>query len=217
MHQHLRAAARFFLAIAGCVFGVGLAFQWLEGIGLLLAMLGTLLLPGSLLIGGFVFSVRGVKLAREDDGALRQKIGIAIAAPVMLLVSVASLWPLLAAGSYIGTFSKLAVLGPRYESIIAEARRVPPDDDFTGYRKQGGTTYIIDFGPPVRVAFPSGFGLIDYWSGIVFDPTGDVIRAKGWHPVTGKWYAPDRITKLFGGDLVSCDHLWGSYYHCSFT
>ena len=33
----------------------------------------------------------------------------------------------------------------------------------------------------------------------------------------GRFHAPDRITKIFGGDLVSCRWLWGDYYTCSFT
>lgn len=41
--------------------------------------------------------------------------------------------------------------------------------------------------------------------------------ADGFDPKTGKFVAPDRVTKVFGGDLVSCRHLWSSYYDCSFT
>jgi hypothetical protein len=59
-------------------------------------------------------------------------------------------------------------------------------------------------------------GFLDNWSGIVFDPTGAVMQADGWD-AAGKFRAPDAITKLFGGDIVSCSHILGDYYRCSFT
>ncbi len=59
--------------------------------------------------------------------------------------------------------------------------------------------------------------MLDNWSGIIYDPTGDVMLARGFDPVSGRFHAPDRITKLFEGDLVECRHLWSSYYSCSFT
>jgi hypothetical protein len=59
--------------------------------------------------------------------------------------------------------------------------------------------------------------MLDNWSGIIYDRTGDVMLAKGFDSTTGKFYAPDKVTKLFGGDLVGWRRLWGSYYSCSFT
>jgi hypothetical protein len=50
-----------------------------------------------------------------------------------------------------------------------------------------------------RVAFPHD-GIIDNWHGVVFDPTG-----------------PPTSRALFGGDLVSCKHVSGSFYRCWFT
>lgn len=58
--------------------------------------------------------------------------------------------------------------------------------------------------------------MLNNWSAIVFDPTGKVTLADGFDE-DGNFSAPARITKLFGGDLVSCRSLWGDYYKCSFT
>ncbi|MEA3038187.1 MAG: hypothetical protein QOE79_700 [Sphingomonadales bacterium] len=68
----------------------------------------------------------------------------------------------------------------------------------------------------MRVAFDPE-GIFDNWDGIVFDPTGEVMSARGFDPVTGKFAAPDKITKLFGGDLLGCSRLSGAYYACAFT
>lgn len=78
-----------------------------------------------------------------------------------------------------------------------------------------GIAYAIDRGPPVRVAFHAD-GILDNWSAVVFDPTGEMLKADGWD-ARGKFRAPDRITRLFGGDLVACHRLWGDYLKCSFT
>jgi hypothetical protein len=79
-----------------------------------------------------------------------------------------------------------------------------------------GLEVFIETGPPVRAAFMTDPGFLDNWSGIVFDPTGKVMQADGWD-ASGKFRAPEVITKLFDGDLDSCRHLWGAYYHCGFT
>jgi hypothetical protein len=83
------------------------------------------------------------------------------------------------------------------------------------HAEQGGIIYNVDLGPPVRVAFHPE-GMLDNWSGIIFDPTGEVMQADGFD-ARGNFVAPERITKLFGGDLVGCRHLWRDYYRCSFT
>lgn len=44
-----------------------------------------------------------------------------------------------------------------------------------------------------------------------------MMQADGFDPATGKFRAPDRVTKLFGGDLVWCRPLWRHYYECGFT
>ncbi|WOK36298.1 hypothetical protein [Sphingomonas sp. C3-2] len=135
--------------------------------------------------------------------------------PVLLAISIMLAWPALYGGSVLGTHVRLLINLASYRQIIAEARTGTLEPGIY-HTSENGIHYIVDNGPPVRVAFNPD-GLLDNWSGIIFDPTGIVMSAKGFHPVTGAFYAPERVTKLFGGDLVSCHSLWGDFYHCSFT
>jgi len=102
----------------------------------------------------------------------------------------------------------------RYALIIAKARKAHQAEWYA--EDAAGVTYSVDMGPPVRVAFEPA-GMLDNWSAIIYDPTGEMLLADGFDPETGKFRAPDSITKVFGGDLVSCKRLWGDYLTCSFT
>jgi len=135
------------------------------------------------------------------------------AAPVFLACTLALAWPFLAAGSFAGSLSRLLVNRGHYEAIIKKVQLDPRPEWF---KEDGNITYSVDVGPPVRVAFNPA-GMLDNWSGIIYDSTGEVMLARGFDPESGRFFAPDRITKLFNGDLVSCRHLWGEYYDCSFT
>ncbi len=77
---------------------------------------------------------------------------------------------------------------------------------------------IADEGPPVRVAFSWG-GIIDNWHGIVYDPTGEVLKASEFKRDWSNWNDPKlhEVKKLFGGDMTSAKHLWGPWYYCTFT
>ena len=66
----------------------------------------------------------------------------------------------------------------------------------------------LDHGPPLRIAFPWGAGLLDNWRAIVIDPTGLVLRANDGDPAA---------RALFGGHLVRAVRLRGDFYLCQFT
>ena len=74
----------------------------------------------------------------------------------------------------------------------------------------------LDEGPPHRVAFPWGVGLVDNWRAIVHDPTGLVLEANGSGGAPHDSVA-GRARRLFGGDLFRVVHLSGPYYLCWFT
>jgi hypothetical protein len=76
--------------------------------------------------------------------------------------------------------------------------------------------YDVDPGPPVRVAFPWPGGITDNWCGVVHDPTGDVLQVNTMELWTPQW-RNHRVTLLFGGDMVSCEHVDGPYHYCCFT
>ena len=211
MTIYFKRSIRFFGLVALVPFIIAIIGVWNDGIGFLLFLFGIPAMFIVLLIGADIWFSRGVKLARKVANT-RNKAVLWASAPALLIATVLMVWPLLAGGKFIGNLARLAANQSRYQAIITKAQVDQKPASFEEYR---GVTYSVDLGPPIRVAFNPA-GMLDNWSGIVFDPTGDVMKADGFD-AQGKFFAPDRITRLFGGDLVSCRHLWGDYYSCSFT
>lgn len=124
-------------------------------------------------------------------------------------------------GSYISAIGQDLVINYRlnshisqYEQVIADAKAGHLTD---GYGEGHGVRYHIDEGPPLRVAFPQPGGFLDNWEGIIYDPTGQVLKAQGRTGPDKLLSAPSEIVELFGGNLVSCTPLSGHYYRCVFT
>lgn len=103
---------------------------------------------------------------------------------------------------------------PKYEEIIRDL-----DVESESFVMKDEISFRIDNGPPLRIAFVQPGGLLDNWEGVVFDPTGEVLKAQGWVENSGRqaFSAPDHIVRLFGGDIVSCKPIQGHYYRCWFT
>lgn len=212
MSDYLRRVGRFFGLIAAVPFIIAFIGAWSAGLGFFLFIVG---IPAAflvLVIGSIVWFVRSHQHGKEVH-APRDRVLVYAAAPMLLAVTICLSWPSLALGSYTGTMSRLLLNRGHYEAIIAKVRSDPKP---AWFQEDGGVTYSVDLGPPIRVAFNPA-GMLDNWSGIIYDPTGDVMLADGFDPKTGKFAAPDRVTKLFNGDLVSCRRLWSHYYDCSFT
>jgi hypothetical protein len=134
------------------------------------------------------------------------------AAPMILLAALASVGTLQGlAGERIGLLARFHTLRPRYRAIVADiqAGRVPP----------GGTRYLIEQGIPLRVAFPWPGGITDNWCGVVYDPSGLVLKARLFRPDLSNFGDPAlrQVRSLFGGDLRSCEPLGGHWYFCCFT
>ncbi len=130
-------------------------------------------------------------------------------APLLLLLATALALPTMWAGQYARDLVLISLVQDWTNKRVEQPRLDATDGPL-------GIQAIVEPRPPVRIAFMTNPGILDNWSGIVFDPTGAVMQADGWD-ATGKFRAPASITKLFDGDLVSCSHLWGDYYRCSFT
>lgn len=209
---YLARTLRVFLLAASIPFVLGLTGAWSDGLGFVLFIfVGLPTVVFMVLVAGFKLW-RGVSVAQEGRNFAEQFAAIALS-PILLVLWLMAALPLLWAGGHLGNLSRLAANESDYREIINRARASRKAEWYAEY---GGITYSVDAGPPVRVAFnPEGF--LDNWSAIVFDPTGDVMLADGFDPTTGKFYAPERVTKLFDGDLVACRRLWGDYYNCSFT
>lgn len=212
MSYNLGCTVRFFAATAILIFFLGLLSAYASGLIFLVALFSIVLIPLFLLTVILIWVSEGIKAAFSAD-RIRDRIVLASAAPVLLAITVAAALPLLWSGVYLGDLSRLAINQSSYAAIIAKERT---EDSEKWYEEWNGITYSVDPGPPLRVAF-NPEGVLDNWSGTIFDPTGEVMLADGFDPETGEFVAPDRITKLFGGDLVGCHHLWGDYYSCSFT
>ena len=211
LREFIKPIAIFFALIALVPFVIGLVGAFSSGLGLLLFLLGAPIVLIGLLIGAVVWLVRGIRLARNMSD-VRQRVVPIVASPLLLVTTILLAWPLLVAGGFVGDMARLTMNRSQYEAIIAKARS---DHEAAWFAEQRGITYSVDLGPPIRVAF-NPEGMLDNWSGIIFDPTGEVMIADGFE-ANGKFRAPERITKLFGGDLVSCRHLLDDFYACSFT
>jgi hypothetical protein len=212
MTDHLKRASRFFALIALVPLIIGFIGAWSAGFGFLLFILGVPAALVTLMVGAILWLFRGAKLPLPT-GRIRERALAVIIAPVLLAGTLMAALPLLKTGSFVGSFTRLMVNRGHYEKIISKARKARQP---AWFEDDNGVTYSTDLGPPVRIAFNPA-GMLDNWSGIIYDPTGDVMLAKGFDPKTGKFFAPDRVTKLFNGDLVGCRQLWGDYYDCSFT
>ncbi len=176
------------------IFGVGIYFDWL--------------LAGVVLLGtALVLAVR------------RRSRPYAIAAGVMV-VALAAAW---FGGGRLAWIGSRWLLHhrferdlPRYEAVVQRVLRSPPMPDTTPYRARD---YLVDEGPPRRVAFPWPGGMLDNWSGIVYDPTGVVLRVTRLNPDWSNSSDPSLqpVMRLFGGTMYYCERVRGPWYFCRFT
>ena len=212
MKSFYKEAAPFFVSLALAPLLIGLISSYSLGLGIISFLIGLPMLAVTLLVGSAVWLTRGVNRMKEA-GSRMEAFQYGAASPLMFVSVLLVAWPSLTFGQYVGNLSRLAVNYPHYERIIGKAQQQRTAD---GYVNDDGVEYSVDLGPPVRVAFNPA-GMLDNWSAIIFDPTGEMLKADGFDPKTGKFHAPDRITKLFGGALVKCRRLWGDFLTCSFT
>lgn len=189
----------FLTSLAPGGFGVGLQF--------------TVLLLGGLAFAafGFLLVVASLFQAISSWPDKRQVVRVGLGVPAIIVTAVLLSVPMLVIGNQTFIWGTVLLGRDWMNSVIAEAQGHPDIDS-------GGTVipYSVDRSGPVRVVFVTNPGFLDNWSGIVFDPTRRVELANGWDS-SGKFLAPADVTKLFGGDLVSCRRLIDHFYHCGFT
>lgn len=212
MIDYLKRAFRFFALSTMIPLIIGFTGDWSAGFGSLLFILGIPVALAALILGTIVWLVRGLNLPIPNTTKIKRAAAICIS-PLLFAATLMVSLPMLKAGSFLGSFTRLVVNHGHYETIIAKAQASSSPSSF---EVDNGVTYSTDLGPPVRVAF-NPEGILDNWSGIIYDPTGDVMLANGFDQKTGKFYGPARVTQLFGGYLVSCVRLWRDYYRCDFT
>src|SRR5262245_23646376 len=101
-----------------------------------------------------------------------------------------------------------------YVDALEQIRLHPPTA--SGYLS--ASRCYVELGPPLRVAFVED-GLLDNWHGIVYDPTGLVLRAnllKGDYSNRGDPRL-NEVLQLFGGMMIRAVPLGGPWYRCYFT
>lgn len=215
MRLRVRSEFWFFLTILVCIFMAAAISEWDGALGFLLFLIGAPIVICAFVVGVLVFVWHGLKGALPPL-ALTARLRTVAAVPALAAITVLLAPASCAAGHRAGMWSHFLAHRTRYDHIVAKIQRSAPPNATRWRTDESGVEYLADVGPPVRIAFDAD-GLIDNWTGIIFDPTGEVMFARGFDPVTGEFFAPERITKLFGGDLVGCRPLTGSYYYCSFT
>jgi hypothetical protein len=104
----------------------------------------------------------------------------------------------------------------RYEGRYAsEVNEIIKDRDGWELRNPSSDATVDETDGTVRVAFLLG-GIIDNWTGVVYDPTGEVLKVNGFELFGDEWREA-KVTQLFGGDMTSARHLKGHWYLCTFT
>lgn len=194
------------LLVAAFLLGLWPSWLFYPGV-MLMGLLLTLSLVAALFC---VIGLLVTPLTAFVSGHSQRKLWLA---PGALLGAVVLVLPAYWLGSGMSDHATLLVMQSRFD---ADIRAVRDGRDPCSGRSGDDLICYAERGPPARMAWVTHPGFLDNWSGIVFDPTGIVMQADGWD-AKGKWRAPDTVTKLFEGDLVSCRHLRGDYYVCSFT
>ena len=147
-------------------------------------------------------------LHARDPGGRRRTV-----AHIATICGVVVLFPTLTRlGDEVTTQIRFALERSEYDQIVAKAVQGTQPIGET----RSGRTVVVDPGPPIRVAFVWPGGIVDNWSGVVYDPTGEVTSVNHLTLGSNEWRSA-AITKLFDGDMVYCRKLEHPYYFCSFT
>ena len=115
-----------------------------------------------------------------------------------------------------GERTRFALVRHSYEKQLAEI--LQSFDLGTPMKSEYGK-YEIEPGPPIRVAFMWQAGVTDNWVGLVYDPSGIVMKANAFKRDGSNWNDPalESVKRLFGGDIVRTRHLKDNWYLCVFT
>ncbi len=149
------------------------------------------------------------------DAASRRAALVTAALVSVVLAGSPFLWPIVRdLGWRSQVRATLAWNRDRYEAIAAGVGKEERKGKESGITSDG-VRYVIDAGSPLRIAFPIGEGILDDWTAIVRDPSGELARLQGADASLSKRDVPLRM--LFGGDIVRVRDLDGGYFYCVFT
>ena len=160
---------------------------------------------------GLVILVAALWRARRPE-ARRSAVLLAFGVAIGWILFIPTTW----VGNSLTTRIRFALQRSTYDAVVS---REASADAKEGSHQVGDLRYIVESGPPLRIAFVWPGGIIDNWCGAVYDPTGAVMRSSEFNGDWDTWseQVPAEIIGLFGGDLLRCDELDAPYYHCCFT
>jgi hypothetical protein len=174
----------------------------------LASVLGILMLGVQLAFLAFAINLLVCALAR-----MRRSPRVAT---VCALIIVGGLVFAFTGGRSWGESARFAIVRHSYEHRLQEIlssfeRGTPMESRYAEYE--------IEPGPPVRVAFMWQAGVTDNWVGLVYDPTGIVMKANEFKRDWSNWKDPalEPVKRLFGGDIVQTRHFKDHWYLCVFT
>ena len=105
-----------------------------------------------------------------------------------------------------GRYVLFQIRKPAYLQQLAQANQRGHVPDGLGYTENG---------PPKLHAFYWQRGVVDNWSGVVYDPTGRIAEINdsvGWDEIRSH-----DLSDLFGGTYFRCQNVGGGWYICWFT
>jgi hypothetical protein len=175
------------------------------------------------LLPWIIWAAVGVVLAVKAGWRLRRVDQRRTAGAALLCIATGALafLPTAQLGASLTTKIRFALERPRYEKVISTLNDsiVTTGHPAGGRHDYEGLAYVVESGPPLRLAFPWPGGMLDNWCGAVYDPTSAVLKANNFTGDWSKWddQVPLEIKRMFGGDLLHCSELKSPFYHCCFT
>ncbi len=125
---------------------------------------------------------------------------------VVLLICLVGFVSFFSVGFEWGRYVLFQIRKPMYVQRLAEANQLGHVPDGFGHTENG---------PSKLHVFYWQRGVVDNWSGVVYDPTGkiaEISRAVGWDEIRSH-----DLSELFGGTFYRCQNVGGGWYICWFT
>ena len=164
---------------------------------------------GAWVVIGLLFLL--IRLWEARRAATRRTAFASAGQIVFVGLLVAAVSPFLAqVGARVTESLRFTRLQPIYEKVVAEVEKTSLP---RGRHQRGDLVYLVEPGPPLRLAFPWPGATATSWCGAIHDPSRGVTRIG-----SGAEGADiDALRALFGGVLTDCTELGENYYLCCFT
>lgn len=147
-----------------------------------------------------IYAIIIIFIGCREAWSQREKMPTALAAawtPIIVIIGTTALaLPIMWAVATGLTWATFFTNRAEYIEIARRADAGQFDAKGSALQQYAGVAFLIDDGPPQRLAFPMPGGFLDNWNGIVYDTSGRVAAARGFTR-SGKFTAPPNIKGLF--------------------